>query len=179
MYFYFYLFLYLYIYIFIYLYIYISNRAAHPCVCVCVAVCVSVWLCVCDVSRPALWKAPPSPRHSPWLKAAGMVTLTSAGVLFLARHAPVRWWRAPGSQSARRCHAVTRLATRCGGHVAATTCVSHFVCLVTWPLMGQSGMPWMDWRHHNHADLAGELATEQKKWMWRVPPILLKFIIES
>ena len=56
-----YLSIYIYIHVFLYIYIYLYfNRAAHPCVCVCVCVCGYV----CDVSRPALWKAPPSPRHN-------------------------------------------------------------------------------------------------------------------
>ena len=56
--------------------------------CVCVAVCVAMRVLTSAGGRYG--EHPPAPRHSPWLKAAGVVTLTSAGLLFLAGHAPAR-----------------------------------------------------------------------------------------
>ena len=66
--------IYLSIYLFLYIY-YISNRAAHPRPYMC------IYSSVTSAGR-RYGKHPPAPRHSPWLKAAGVVTLTSAVCYF-------------------------------------------------------------------------------------------------
>ena len=78
-----YIYIHVFLFLFLYVYTFIFEIGRHlpgyACVCV----------CVCVTSACGRYgKHHPAPRHSPWLKAAGMVTLTSAVWLFLAGHAP-------------------------------------------------------------------------------------------
>ena len=86
MYFYIYIYICIYIYVYVYIYIYIifeigRHIPGYGCGCVCV--CVAMRVCVTSAGRRRYEKHHP-PRHlaatplCPWLKVAGVVTLTSA-----------------------------------------------------------------------------------------------------